>query len=232
MGDTWITDLTDLLDAEGQIPARGAGSRIANHLTAIVQAVTERPSASPQGTSVRCRRRPKRKPCPGAIHAGFDSETASIHWFCPVCGDKGWIRRWQDTRWDKGGRVGLPRIDKIIYRHGLTDDIESEQGLEQIILEGTGITDDIVRSIHDNGLIGASGIYGDPTVGDPLQVDHLVIVHGPSSTRITLYNRAIMLFTKTDEYYVQVHRVCCKITEHGITGSGRNGIQSAPDNTD
>ena len=39
------------------------------------------------------------------------------------------------------------------------------------------VTEDIVRAIHDNEILGASGFHGDPTVGDPLEVDSLEIVH-------------------------------------------------------
>ena len=34
-----------------------------------------------------------------------------------------------------------------------------------------------MRAIHDNEILGASGFHGDPTVGDPLEVDSLEIVH-------------------------------------------------------
>ncbi len=212
MGDTWITHLPDLLDRDGQIPRLRGGSRIAKHLTAIVSTVTESPSTSPQATGLRCRRRPQRKACPGIIQAGFEPGTSAIRWFCPACDDRGWIRGWHETRWDKGGRAGLPRIDRIVYRHGFTDDIETEEGLEEIVLEGTAVTEEIARAIHDNELLGASGFYGDPTVGDPLEVDSLEILHDGARTMITVYNRAIMLLASNVEFFTQVHRVCCKIT--------------------
>ena len=211
MGGTWITDLTDLLDSHGQIPDWSPSSRIAAHFAAIVTAATGSPSATLRETPVRCRRRPNRKPCPGKIQAGFEPGTGAIHWSCPVCQDQGWLSKWQGTQWDQGGRVGLPRIDRVVYRHGLTDDIETEEGLEEIVLEGPAVTEDIVRSIHDNELLGTSGFYGDPTVGDPLQVDHLEISHDGACTKITVYNRGIMLFGTDEPYFVQVHRVCCKI---------------------
>jgi hypothetical protein len=212
-----ITDLADLaghggfLGDAGRIARGGWGVRLANHYGTIVSTVTGSPSESPQETPVRCRRRPDRKPCPGQVQAAFEPGTTYIHWFCPACHDEGWIRRWHGTPWDQGGRIGLPRIDKLIYRHGLTDDIETEAGLKEIVLEGSAVSEDIVRSIHDNGILGRSGVYGDPTVGDPLQVDHLEIGQGGSWTKITVYNRAIMLFATNDEYYVQIHRVCCAI---------------------
>ena len=73
------------------------------------------------------------------------------------------------------------------------------------------ISHDLVRAIHDNELLGRSGVYGDPSLGDPMQFDHLLIDHGGGRTEITLYNRAILLFKTDDDFYKQVHRVCCMI---------------------
>lgn len=165
----------------------------------------------PREMPVSCRRRPNRKACPGKIHAGFEPGTANILWSCPVCNDRGLICHWQNTIWDKGGRIGLPLISKITYRHGLLDDIEDDAGLEAIILDGPAVTPDVVRLIHDNQILEAAGVCGDPTVGDPLEIDELEIEHPGGPTRITLYNRAIMLFTTNDEFYIQLHRVCCAI---------------------
>lgn len=211
MGNTRMINPPDLLDPDGEIPQGRGGSRITRHLTAMVSAVTERPSSSPMDTGLRCRRRPPRKPCPGVIQAGFEPGTSTIRWQCSACDDQSWICGWHETRWDKGGRVGLPRIDRIVYRHGQTHDIETGKGLEENGFEGSQITDEIVRAIHDNELRGASGFYGNPTAGDSLQVDSLAISHDGESTAIILCNRAIMLLGASEEFYVQVHRVCCRI---------------------
>ncbi len=123
-------------------------------------------------------------------------------------------------------RVDLPRIDRIVYRHGQTHDFETEEGLEEIVLEGPQVTDEVVRAIHDNELLGASGFYGDPTVGNPLQVDSLAISHDGERTEIILYNRVIMLLGTNEAFYVQVHRVCCKIERQGNQGQGQDPLSS------
>jgi hypothetical protein len=211
MSGTWITDLTHFLDRDGELSIYVMSRRIASQLTSIVAAVTESPSATLQETPIPCRRRPQRKACPGRIHAGFECGTPNILWSCPVCYDHGLIHHWQGTRWDKGGRAGLTQINKVTYRHGFTDDIEDEAGLQTIVLDGPTVTPDVIRAIHDNQLLGCSGVYGDPTVGDPLQIDQLEIEHAGGSSKITVYNRAIMLFATRDEFYVQMHRVCSRI---------------------
>ncbi len=78
-------------------------------------------------------------------------------------------------------------------------------------LEGPALSREIIVAIHDNEFLEASGNYGDLLVGDPLQYDELIIEHADGTTKIALYNRAIMLFTTTEEFYKQVHRVCCAI---------------------
>lgn len=211
MGDNWITDMTHFLDRRGQPTAYRGRQRLARHLGAIVTDLTTSPSATRRELSVICRRRPNRKACPGKIHAGFEPGTVNILWSCPACNDRGLIHHWQGTIWDKGGRVGLPQINKITYRHGFLDDIEDDADLKAIILDSADVLQDILRVIHDNQILGAGGVYGDPTVGDPLQIDELEIEHPDGPTRITLYNRAIMLFSTNEEFYARIHRVCCAI---------------------
>ncbi len=211
MGDTWISDLTHFLDDRGQPTTRSGVRRMGNHLGSIVSGLTANPSEEARKIAVSCRRRPKRKACSGRIHAYFEQGTPNILWFCPVCEDQGLISNWHNTVWDKGGRVGLPRIDKITYTYGFTEDIVEESGFDTIVLKGSAITHELVLVIHDNQVIGAAGVYGDPTVGDPLQVDRLFLEHGGGSTSIEVYNRAIMLFVTNEEFFLQVHRVCCAI---------------------
>jgi len=53
-------------------------------------------------TPISCRRRPDHKQCEGNIIAYFDeAEPSAIKWFCPLCGDGGYIRGWEETAWDK-----------------------------------------------------------------------------------------------------------------------------------
>lgn len=211
MANTWITDMTHFLDAEGKVPAELRSRRLIQHLGAIVAAVTSEPTGSPREPDIKCRRRPSRKPCPGMIHAGFELGTSNITWQCPICKDGGVIHHWQGTPWDKGHRPELPKIHRVTYRRGMLSDPEDLSGLESTVLEGPALSREIVVAIHDNELLGATGHYGDPLVGDPLQYDELIIEHAGGTNRIALYNRAIMLFSTDEELYKQVHRVCCTI---------------------
>lgn len=100
MGDTWICHLTDFLDERGGIgPPSGPARRLAEHFGAIVAAASRLPRRTVATTSVACRRRPGRRPCPGRIQAVV-TEESPIRWQCPACGDNGLISSWEGTLWD------------------------------------------------------------------------------------------------------------------------------------
>ncbi|MCA9667872.1 MAG: hypothetical protein KC503_19875 [Myxococcales bacterium] len=94
--------MSSLEKADGSL-ASGKGS-IARFLGQIVSAASVLPSGSMHASPVRCRRRPKRRPCAGHIELGrFESDGANeVRYRCAVCGDKGVIDNWRDTRWDLG----------------------------------------------------------------------------------------------------------------------------------
>ena len=104
MGDTWVTDIRHCLDENDDLAQElGPARRLAEHQCAIIATVTARPRDQVDWvTKIRCRRRPGRRPCEGNIVAGFDeTDPTTIVWLCPCCEDNGYIRGWQETRWDK-----------------------------------------------------------------------------------------------------------------------------------
>ena len=104
MGNTWITDMRHFLDSEGFVIQEPRPARLlAEHFCSIVEAVTRRQVRQQDWvTGVQCRRRPGRKACAGKIIAGMDQQDpTTIVWSCPLCGDNGYIRGWQETQWDK-----------------------------------------------------------------------------------------------------------------------------------
>lgn len=84
-----------------KLPAPAA--RLQDYLGSIVEAVTLRDDAETNYvTKVRCRRRPGHQRCEGDIIAFFDeAEPSAIKWFCPFCGDSGYIRGCEGTKWDR-----------------------------------------------------------------------------------------------------------------------------------
>jgi len=102
-------------------------------------------------------------------------------------------------------------ISKIIYSRGLISNPSNQQGLKTTVLQGSNLTHEIVDSVFDNDLLNSGGTYGIPDAGDPVQVDLLEIDHEMGTTKIALYNRAIMLFQTNEEIYRRIHRLCCII---------------------
>ncbi|MDP2886211.1 MAG: hypothetical protein Q8P51_14450 [Ignavibacteria bacterium] len=106
MADTWITDLTHFLDEEGNIISKPAQAKaIAEYLAAIVSMASFPDPEYPPEYSVKCRRRPNRKPCLERIVGFINLETDAIVWMCPRCKDCGTISNWRGTQWDLSSAV-------------------------------------------------------------------------------------------------------------------------------
>jgi hypothetical protein len=94
--------MADYLDAEGcPVDMPAPARNLANHLGTIVSAVTSQSPGELRQTSVRCRRRPSRRPCVGRIRAIIEVGSGRIAWECPACADNGIIHHWAGTPWDQ-----------------------------------------------------------------------------------------------------------------------------------
>lgn len=107
MPDTWITDMRHFLDESGVLAARMPGPvmNLATFQGSIAAWVTSAAGRASPRTNVPCRRRPSGIRCVGEIDAGLVDGDQAVEWRCPVCGDNGVIRGWQDTQWDRR-RIG------------------------------------------------------------------------------------------------------------------------------
>ena len=107
MTDPYMTDTTDFLDDNGEIATEsGVGLRFAVFLTSIVSMVSH-PLPLPIEFKVKCRRKPKRKPCKGTIQGDTSPETGMILWWCLVCLERGYIINWKGTLWDLSDAMGI-----------------------------------------------------------------------------------------------------------------------------
>lgn len=73
---------------------------MAEHLSLIVRAATAGDSGSSWPSALPCRRRPRRRACPGLLQLFRTDVPASIQWRCPACGDEGVISGWERTPYD------------------------------------------------------------------------------------------------------------------------------------
>jgi hypothetical protein len=97
MGNYLNVHLPVLLEPNGTLaPMLGKEKRLAEYCTQIVSEATN----YDEPTTLRCRRRPGRKPCTGVLHISFDDQMKHDIWVCPICNDRGLISGWRDTFWD------------------------------------------------------------------------------------------------------------------------------------
>ena len=106
MANTWIVDLQHYLNPAGAI-AQDMPNRarlLAEYFASIVVDATTNIDDAP---TVRCRW-PAHRRCVGIVmsYPAADPED-SIYWHCPVCGDNGVIRGWQNTFWDGFAAEGI-----------------------------------------------------------------------------------------------------------------------------
>lgn len=68
---------------------------------AIVGWVTDRLPGTRLAHECALRLSPGRRRCRGEIVAELDRPSGHLAWHCPICGDSGLLRRWEDTPWDR-----------------------------------------------------------------------------------------------------------------------------------
>jgi hypothetical protein len=102
MADSWITDITDFLDDNGEIITEPPQARkLAEYFIAIVVMASYPDTEYPPEYRVSCRRRPNRKPCLEEIAGWIEPGSDDIYWICPKCQNKGRISSWRGTIWEK-----------------------------------------------------------------------------------------------------------------------------------
>lgn len=102
MVKTLFTKVGHFLSEDGELPADlpGPARKLADFICSLVKSVTSHSFEALVPTGVRCRRRPKRKPCKGEVFAFLNEEIGAIQWNCFICGDNGFIYDWKNTKWD------------------------------------------------------------------------------------------------------------------------------------
>jgi len=92
MGDTWILDLTDFVDSDGNVPG---ATKIGYYFFSIASTIFKQKVADSTDLQIPCRRRPGRRPCSGTIHGFLDINSGDMIWYCKSCDDNGIISNWE-----------------------------------------------------------------------------------------------------------------------------------------
>jgi len=98
----YVTDARHFLDERGLTPDNipGPAKKFSLFLGQIMEEASLKPPGDNIETSVKCRQKPGRKPCPGKILAHRETKESPILWKCTHCGAGGEIHKWQGTQWD------------------------------------------------------------------------------------------------------------------------------------
>jgi len=98
MGDTWIVDIRHYFDADWALPPQVRP--IALYFGRIVAVATARPAGATFESAIPCRRRPRRRACPGRVVVQCSQVPPRIRWNCPRCEDQGVIVGFEESPWD------------------------------------------------------------------------------------------------------------------------------------
>ena len=79
-------------------------------------------------------------------------------------------------------------------------------------------------ALLDQHLLDLGAIYGDPSAGDPIQYDELLIEHDHGDVEIVVYKRAILLFRTDSEAVRRIHQGCCCL---GTLGGDHTGVETS-----
>ena len=109
-----------------------------------------------------------------------------------------------------GGPYGSARttLVAVSYQHGMVRRIRDAKGAPSVHLSGPDIPASVRDAIARERATELGGVYGDPSSGEPIQYDRLVIETDRGTTQIEVFNRAIHLFVLDDERIRRIHRLC------------------------
>ena len=100
-------------------------------------------------------------------------------------------------------------VNKIEYVHSMADsldDLQTSKGRHTTILEQPNIPDEIMQVMEDERIFQLQGDYGNPDLGDPIEVDHLLIETDRGLHELRVFNRGIMLLMTNDDTFRRLHR--------------------------
>jgi len=104
-----IVNATHWLNEDGSLPDENPKfRRLALRMACFIEYGANLPVRHARETLVACRKRPKRKPCPGLMWVAKWDDNRLVA-FCPACGvEEFLIDNWQDTPWADGYMEPIP----------------------------------------------------------------------------------------------------------------------------
>ena len=106
------------------------------------------------------------------------------------------------------------KIQGIVYSRAMLESLEHKEETDIYELFGKDIPASVRASLEKNRLWELAGSYGDPSVGEPIEYDHLVLETDEGEIVLEVYNRGLMLFLTDDEELRRINRFLCSIIDH------------------
>jgi hypothetical protein len=132
--------------------------------------------------------------------------------------DRVWeaMRAWIE---DHGIQPRTSELAKVTYDRGMCSLLPPGPGeLTRSKWEAPFIPDGILWSLEREGILDLSGTWGDPDIGDPIEVDVIRVRGRGVSADLTFYNRGITLFRTDSEETRRIHRFCCTLANTPPSG--------------
>jgi hypothetical protein len=104
-------------------------------------------------------------------------------------------------------------IKRIEYTWGLSEKGNLED-LEPRITrkyESPKVPKRVIESFKAEQISELEGQFGDARLGDPIEVDHLIITTNEDTKTIQIFNRGITLLLTDDDVMRRLHRFCYEI---------------------
>jgi len=101
-------------------------------------------------------------------------------------------------------------IERIEYTWGLSErgDLEDLEGRITRKYESPKIPQCVLESFEKEQISELEGQFGDAQLGEPIEIDHLIITTNEDTKTIQIYNLGISLFLTDDEVMRRLHRFC------------------------
>ncbi len=101
-----------------------------------------------------------------------------------------------------------PDIVSVRYQSAMLRTVADAERVPVHKFSAPDIPSEILEAIRSERGEALGGAHGDPSWGEPIQFDRVVIEQPRRTTDIRVYNRAIQLFMKDSEMIRRIHRLC------------------------
>ena len=109
-------------------------------------------------------------------------------------------------------------ITKIKYIHGMTESTDHLAAIDvrrSIILDQFSIPKSLFETMLEERILELSGTYGNPKLGDPIEVDILSIDTRSGNVEIRAFNRGITMLSMNNEIMGRLHRFFGVLNRYG-----------------